>query len=507
MNKKPNIILYLTDDLGYGDVSCLNEGSKVNTKNIDRMAADGICFTDAHSSSSVCTPSRYSLMTGRYNWRSKLKSSVLPGCAPPLLEEGRMTLGSMLQSAGYRTAAVGKWHLGMNWATEDGWKLPETLQELFACDEYHIDFDKPIENGPTTKGFDYYYGMCGSLDQPPFAIIENDRICTQKPDRHIGKRGFMPSKPGACTPEDYDYGPISPDFDFQKAVPMMHDKILDLVDDYAKEDDPFFIYAPSLAVHGPLVPAEEFVGKSGIGPYGDFILQVDDFMGVLNQKLEYLGIADNTIVIFTSDNGCAPIIDIPNLASTTGHNPSYIFRGMKFDIWEGGHRVPFIAKWPDGIAAGQRSDQLVCLTDVFATLADIIDVPYGDDTAEDSVSILPLLKGDDYPVREALVHHSGFGMYSMRSGKWKLDLCPGSGGFSYPSEQRDEVADLTPMQLYDISQDPGEQNNLFESHCDVVRTLRDRLASYIISGRSTPGAEQPNYHYSAAWPGLDWMNL
>lgn len=505
MNKRPNIILYLVDDLGYGDVSCLNENSKIQTENIDRLARDGISFTDAHSCSAVCSPSRYGILTGRYNWRSRLKSGVLPGIAPPLIEEDRVTLGSMLKSQGYRTAAVGKWHLGMDWPTKDGWQLPETSTDLIN-DLTNIDFEAPIKNGPLTRGFDYFYGMTGSLDQPPFVMIENDR-CTQIPDHWEGTPGFSPFYPGDFLPEHKDFGPCVPDFDLQQVVPMAHDKVLELVEEYAGGDEPFFIYSPTPAVHGPLVPADEFVGKSGIGLYGDFVLQVDDFIGKLEAKLEDLEIADNTIVIFTSDNGCSPIVDIPKLHKEMGHNPSYVFRGTKFDIWEGGHRVPLIVKWPETIKAGQSSDRYVCLTDLFSTISQIVGCGCGDDAGEDSFSNLPLWMGEDKSVREAVVHHSGKGMYSIRKGNWKLELCAGSGGTSFPSEGRDDLSALAPIQLYDLSRDIGEQENLYAQYPEVVKELRDLLASYVISGRSTPGATRPNHHHPTVWPGLAWMNL
>ena len=506
MNKRPNIILYLADDLGYGDISYLNEHSKIKTENIDSLAEGGISFTDAHACAALCSPSRYGVLTGRYNWRSELKRGVLPACAPPLIEEGRETIGSMLKANGYRTAAVGKWHLGMDWPTVGDWKPPKTFDEL-NHEPMGIDYDKPIQNGPLTRGFDYFYGMAASLDQPPFVIIENDR-CLQKPDHYVGIKGFEPFIPGQYTLEYVDYGPCAADFDWQKVVPMMHDKVLELVDEYAAGEEPFFIYSPSPAVHGPLMPADEFIGKSGIGPYGDFVLQVDDFIGKLEKKLSDLGIAENTIVIFTSDNGCAPIVDVPTLYRETGHNPCHVFRGTKFDIWEGGHRIPLVVNWPGTIKPGQSSDQTVCLTDLFSTIAEIIGHHYGDGAGEDSVSNLPLWLGSDTPLREALVHHSAKGMFSIRKDEWKLELCAGSGGVSYPAEGRDDLSGLLPMQLYDLSRDVSERENLCEEYPQVVKELRDMLVSYIISGRSTPGEAQSNFStYPNAWPGLAWLNI
>ncbi|MCL2852103.1 MAG: arylsulfatase [Defluviitaleaceae bacterium] len=507
MNRKPNIILFLLDDLGYGDISCLNKNSKVDTKNIDALAGDGITFTDSHSCSAVCTPSRYGILTGRYAWRSELKAGVLPGPAPALIEEGRATIGTMLRSAGYNTAAVGKWHLGMDWATKGGWKAPKTYAELDPEDPMEgIDYDKPIMNGPNTRGFDYFFGMPGSLDQPPLVYIENDRVLT-KPDHVAGIKGWQPHKPGEYTADYICYGPVAADYDVQRAVPDMHNKVLDLVDKYADDDKPFFIYSPTPAVHGPLVPTDEFAGKSKIGPYGDMILMVDDFIGKLETKLKNLGIADNTIIIFTSDNGCAPIVDIPMLVREYGHNSSHIFRGCKFDIWEGGHRVPLIVKWPEMIKPGASSDKCVCLTDLFSTIAEVVGYDYGDAAGEDSVSMLPLWKGGGIETREATVHHSGKGMYSIRKGSWKLELCAGSGGVSYPAEGKDDLSKLAPVQLYDLSNDIGEQENLYGKRPDIVKELKDLLASYVIAGRSTPGSQQRNFSKPGVWPGLHWMNL
>lgn len=504
MDKKPNIILFLTDDLGYGDISCLNPEGKLDTRNIDRMASEGMVFTDAHSCSSVCTPSRYGIVTGRYNWRTRLKRGVIPGCAPALIEDGRMTIGSMLQSQGYKTAAIGKWHLGMDWETEPDFQLPRTIPEINP-DRMGIKFDQPIKNGPNTKGFDYFFGTGGSLDQPPYVFIENDRA-RGTPTNWVGNKGFEPLYAGGIL--EMDYGPAVDDWDFQKAVSIVHDKVLEKVDEYAGGDQPFFIYAPSLAVHGPLLPDDEFIGKSGIGPYGDIVLQVDAFIGKLEEKLRTLGIADNTILIFTSDNGCAPIVDPHNMYKQVGHNPCHIFRGTKFDIWEGGHRVPLIIKWPGRIPAGKSCDQLVCLIDFFATFADIVGFAVPDEAAEDSVSNLSLWTGEvDKPVRGAVVHHSGFGKFSIRKGEWKLELCAGSGGVSSPMEGRDDLGGLPQQQLYNMNVDVRERDNIQHRHPEIIKELREILAGYIIAGRSTPGQDQKNTPAPMPWPGLEWMNL
>ncbi|MCR5784995.1 MAG: arylsulfatase [Eubacterium sp.] len=498
MNEKPNIILILTDDLGYGDVSCNNPESKIHTENIDRLASQGMRMTDAHASSAVCTPSRYALLTGRYNWRSRLKRTVLPGQSPALIENGRETLATLLKSKGYKTACVGKWHLGMDWETTPGYKLPMVYEEV-EWDKVAtgIDYSKPIKNGPNEKGFDYYYGMPASLDQPPFVHIENDRVITL-PDHTEGVIEFRHCEPHMSTA--LEFGPAEPGFDPQKIVPEFDQKVIDLIDDYSKDEEPFFIYVPTPAVHGPLCPAEEFVGKSGIGPYGDFVLQLDNFVGRVMDKLDECGISDNTILIFTSDNGCSTIVDIPKLQSM-GHFPSYIYRGAKGDIFDGGHRIPFVVRWPKHIPAGKTCAQTGCLVDMFATFADITGAKYEDNAGEDSVSQWKLWKGEDEPIREATIHHSLFGSFAIRKGKWKMEFCPGSGSNNPPF---DHECTGPKYQLYDMENDIRETTNLYGKYPEVEKELTELAAHYILDGRSTPGEPQKNYP-SENWPGIEWL--
>ena len=381
--QKPNIIFFLTDDLGYGDVSCMNPESKIHTENIDRLAREGMRFTDCHASSAVCSPSRYALMTGRYNWRSELKNLVLPGVSRALIEPGRETIASMLKKQGYRTACVGKWHLGMDWETVGDTKLTIHMPEVDKRrDDLGLDYTKPIKNGPNAKGFDYYFGMAASLDQAPYMFIEND-MAQAVPDCIIGSDDCDHASPG--TEFLYDKGPAWSGFDLEQAVPTCDQKVLDLIDQWAGQEEPFFIYYPTLAVHGPLLPTNEFKGKSGLGAYGDFVLQVDAFIGRLEAKLDEKGIADNTIVVFTSDNGCSSIVGFEALAKH-GHNPNYIFRGSKSDIWEGGHRVPMVIRWPGHIQPGTTCEQTMCLVDFFATFAQLTGYQIPDNAAEDSAS-------------------------------------------------------------------------------------------------------------------------
>lgn len=500
MSKRPNIILFLTDDLGYGDVSCMNPESKIHTGNIDRLAAGGMRFTDAHASSAVCSPSRYALLTGRYNWRSELKRMVLPGVSRALIEEGRETMASMLKKQGYRTACVGKWHLGMDWETVDHTELTIHMPLVDKRrPDLGLDYDKPIKNGPNAKGFDYFFGMAASLDQAPYLFIENDRALA-KPTRTIGSDACDHASPG--TELLYDKGPAAADFDVRAAVPICDAKVLELVDSYAESEQPFFLYYPTLAVHGPLVPTDEYLGKSGIGLYGDFVLQVDGFIGKLMEKLDEKGIADNTIVIFTSDNGCSSIVDFRRLAEL-GHNPNYVFRGSKSDIWEGGHRIPLIIRWPEVIKPSGQCAQTMCLVDFFATFADITGFNIPDNAAEDSVSNLPLWRGSDKPIRTATVHHSFFGSFSIRKDGWKLEMCNGSGGGTLPNDSP-AAQGLPPIQLYNLKDEIGETTNLWQEYPEKVEELRELLTDYIKSGRSTPGKPQENFPCES-WPGLEWM--
>ncbi|ETP72962.1 arylsulfatase A family protein [Lachnospiraceae bacterium JC7] len=500
MKKHPNIILILADDLGYGDVSCMNERSGIHTENIDAIAEEGMVLTDCHASSALCTPSRYSVLTGRYNWRSRLKSSVLPGQSFHLIEEGRETIPSLLKKKGYRTAAVGKWHLGMDWKTENGYTLPATYFEPNASSETimdGIDFTAPVKNGPNAVGFDYFYGLPGSLDQPPYIHIENDRA-VNVPKVMMGVKNLHRHDPSQQF--ELEYGPAEEGFDPSKIVPEMDEKVLSLVKEYAEGEAPFFLYYATLAVHGPLMPSPEYKGKSGLNAYADFVLQLDGFVGRLDALLEEKGIKDDTLVIFTSDNGCSAVADFPTLISK-GHNPSYVYRGLKGDIWEGGHRVPFVARWPKHIPAGKRSEALAGLVDLFATCAEIAGISYEDNAGEDSVSLLPVLTGETGKVRDALVHHSAMGRYSIRKGDWKLEFCKDSGNFG----AKDSVLPgEKPYQLYNMAGDVTERMNLYGSCDEIEKELLNEIAAYIRLGRSTPGEPQKNTP-NPIWPGLDFL--
>ena len=454
---KPNIVYILADDLGYGDVHCLGGArSKIATPNLDRLAGQGMIFTEAHSSSAVCTPTRYGILTGRYNWRSRLQQGVLQGYSSPLIAAGRLTVPALLKQHGYATACIGKWHLGM----EISEKNPRA----------------PIADGPTTRGFDYYFGISASLDMPPFAFIENDRF-TESPTTQ--KKWVRK-------------GAAAPGFEAVDVLPTLARKACEYIGKQAQTGKPFFLYLPLSAPHTPIVPTKAWQGKSGLGAYGDFVMETDWAVGEVLAALEKNEVAGKTLVIFTSDNGCSPAARIPQLEQQ-GHYPSEHRRGYKADIWDGGHRIPFLARWPGKIQPGTRSGQLVCLNDLMATCAEILAVKLPDNAGEDSVSILPALLGTaGKPLHEAVVHHSINGSFAIRQGPWKLELCGDSGGWSAPKPGSAEAQRLPPTQLYDMTKDVGERVNECQAHPEVVARLTKLLEKYIADGRSTPGTPQKN---------------
>ena len=472
-SNRPNIVYILADDLGYGDLRCLNPDGKIATPNMDRLAAGGMAFTDAHSSSAVCSPTRYGILTGRYNWRSPLKSGVLGGYSRRLIEPGRLTVPALLGSFGYRTACIGKWHLGMDWPLKGG-GLANNYD-----DGPEVDYARPIEDGPTAVGFDTYFGISASLDMPPYVFIENDH-CRNLPT--VEKTWIRK-------------GLAAPDFEAIDVLPALEAEAVATIDrraDDARAGHPFFLYLPLTAPHTPILPTADFRGKSGVNDYGDFVMQVDRTVGRVLEALDARGLADETLVILTSDNGCSPAANFGEMAAK-GHDPSYLFRGHKADIFDGGHRIPFLARWPGVIAPGSTSDQLICLTDLMATCAEILGTTLPASAGEDSVSILPALLGTSAgPIREAVVHHSINGSFAIRQGPWKLELCPDSGGWSAPRPGRDSTAGLPPVQLYNLADDIGEERNLQDQHPEVVDRLTALLERYVDDGRSTPGSRQSN---------------
>lgn len=486
MERKPNVIYILADDMGYGDISAYNENCPFTTPHLDTLCKNGVKFTDAHASAAVCTPSRYSILTGRYNWRSRLKSYVMGGYSEPLIEEGRTTVADLFKSQGYHTAIVGKWHLGMRFSkTQEFNELPG----FAACDG--VDYAGPIQASPVSNGFDYYFGISASLDMPPYLYIENDHF-TELPTHDTvdtGKRYWRK-------------GPTGPNFHHERVLDELTDKVLEKIDEYHEE--PFFIYFPMPAPHTPILPAAEFQGKSGTNEYGDFVLHCDHVVGKIVEKLKETGIYDDTILIYTSDNGCSPEADYEELKAK-GHNPSYVFRGTKADIYEGGHRIPMIVQWPNGMPTGKSCDKIVCLSDFMATMAELFGVKLEDSCGEDSVSNLSLWKKPDgEEVRKDIIHQSIDGSLSIRRGAYKLELCPGSGGWSDP-KPGEENPEEPRFQLYDLSKDVREQKNVIEDHMELAKELKNQLKIYIQNGRSTPGVPQSN-NGQRIWETISWLD-
>ena len=455
---KPNIVFVLCDDLGYGDIHCLNpERGKIPTPAVDQLAKEGMIFTDVHSGSSVCTPTRYGLLTGRYSWRTRLQSGVTQGFAPCLIAPKRPTVASFLKMQGYDTAIIGKWHLDFQY------KDPKTGETLTRPPKQK---NKPngkkgglppigskIPDGPLAHGFNFYHGFHHAGDIK--AVIEDDEVIL------------------------YD--------DEINMLPRLTRQAVKYIDERAKESEqPFFLYVSYGSPHAPIVPTKAWQGKSGLGSYGDFVMQTDDGFCQILDALDRNGLTENTLVIFSADNGCSRVAKIGKLQAK-GHFPSANFRGSKADIWDGGHRIPFIVRWPGKVAANATSNQTLCLTDLFATCAELTEQPLPLESAEDSVSFLPVLKGNAIEsTRAGVIHHSISGHFAYRMGKWKLCLAKASGGWTSPTEKH-APGDSPDAQLYDMEADPGETTNLYQSRPKVTQMLLDQLKSDIARGRSTAG--------------------
>ncbi|CAA6678007.1 MULTISPECIES: arylsulfatase [unclassified Lentimonas] len=463
---RPNVIYILADDLGYGDVQALNpEQGKIATPHMDQLAAEGMVFTDAHSSSSVCTPTRYGVLTGRYNWRTRLQSSVLFGFDQPLIAPDRLTVAGFMKEQGYNTAIIGKWHLGLGLKNPAGKPTKGMKAQING-----VDWSARITGGPVDLGFDYWYGIAASLDMPPYIYIENDHFI------------------GECTTMKafHRKGPAHADFEAIETLPTIGDRAAQYVQQQTA-DKPFFLYVPLTSPHAPIIPTEEWQGKSELGTYGDFVMNTDAVVGQIMAAVDAAGLADNTMIIVTSDNGCSKVADIPALKAQ-GHFPNAHFRGSKSDIWDGGHRVPFIVSWPAGVKPGTRSDEIICLTDLMATCADLTGATLPETAGEDSVSFAPALKGEPIvSTRKGVVHHSVSGQFAYREGKWKILLTKGSGGWT-----KEKMSDNAPAQLYDMEADPGEQNNLYRTYPEVFERLLAQLESDVKRGRSTAGPTLTN---------------
>jgi arylsulfatase A-like enzyme len=456
----PNIVYILADDMGYGDVSVLNPESKIQTPNIDRLANEGMYFSDAHAGSSVCTPTRYGILTGRYCWRTRLKQKVLWNYDNSLMTPSRLNVASYLKQQGYHTAMIGKWHLGLDWASQS---RPGEITNK----EADVDFSKPFKNGPADMGFDYFFGINASLDMPPYIFLKNDRVVSTP----TVKKNTFGQRVGLAD-QELEPEHFLPAFT-QEAV------------SYIKTQDkkrPFFLYFSLNAPHTPIAPSKPFQGKSKLkgklGQYADFCMEVDDTVGQVLSALEESGLSENTIVIFTADNGCAYYIGVKQFEQQ-GHFPSGIYRGYKGGTFDGGHRVPFLVRWPATVPAKTKNDQTICLTDLLATCAAIVGEPLPQNAAEDSLSFLPALRGQaiDTSTRQGVVHHDFNGQFAIRKGKWKL-LAKATEGIGI----RKKVNNVP--HLYDIQRDPGETKNVANQHPEVVKELTALLEKYKRERRS-----------------------
>ncbi|WP_111708861.1 sulfatase family protein [Lutibacter citreus] len=489
--KKPNIVYILADDMGVGDVMIYNKDSKIPTPNIDKLAKEGIKFSDAHTSSGVCSPTRYGILTGRYSWRtSALKKGVLGGHSEHLINNSRETVASLLKKQGYTTACVGKWHLGMDWKQLEASKSVRKKAN-------NVDMNAPIKNGPNVNGFDYYFGIAASLNMNPHVFIENDKAQGTfeylKDQDALKKRGYIGAKPGWSAKE----------FEQDQVLPTFTKKTCDWI--RKNSDKPFFVYMPLNAPHSPIVPNKDFAGKSELNDHGDFCMETDWAVGEVMKTLDELGIADNTILVFTADNGTSPKAGFPVMAKK-GHHSSWIYRGMKGTNWEGGHRVPFVVRWPNEVEKNQVSNQLICTTDLMATCAEVLNFDLNDNEGEDSVSFLPALKNKSIPELKdrAVVHHSDVGVFSVRYGKWKLMFDNFGGSKRGDPRESEPIKDTADLLLFDMENDAVENINLAAKYPEVVEKLKKKLAAVIKNGRSTEGENQPT---DVKDPNVKWPQL
>ncbi len=482
INAQPNVVIILADDMGYGDVGSCNPQSKIPTPNMDRLAESGIKFTDAHSPSSVCTPSRYGVLTGRYAWRTLLKRGVFFNYERPLIEPERMTIASMLKEKGYSTASIGKWHLGLGWAAKQGtdfdfekpWPWPGGTLPI--TEESKIDFTQPFFGGPLELGFDYFFGSsaCPTCN-PPYCYVEADQVVNQPSEYYDGE--YMEQRDGYR----------SPDWEEKEVDPLFTQKSIDFINNAADNDEPFFLYLSSSTPHEPCeqdVIPEFMRGASKAGARGDMVALFDWMVGEIVKSLEQNDLLENTLLIVTSDNGAKPG-DYNRY--TYGHKSNGDLRGFKGGIWEGGHRIPMIVSWPEQISAGTVSDQLVGLQDIMATVAEITGISLPSDAAEDSRSFLAELKSVDANGRRDLVHHSAMGVFSIRRDNWKLIVdTDGSGDYGRGAHrQHGSPPDPSSKgQLYDLENDPYEVYNSIDREPEKAKELRALLTQYQNEGRS-----------------------
>ncbi len=480
---KPNIIVILGDDLGIDGVSCLNPDLGLKTPAIDRLAREGMSFTDAHSTSGVCSPTRYGLLTGRYNWRSRLKRGIVGKWERPLIADSRVTLPELLKRAGYDTACIGKWHLGWRWPRRGG-GVTSRLKD--------IDFTGSVKGGPLDHGFDYYFGD-DVPNWPPYVWCEDDRLLGELTDSM--KQGAMVG----VSP-----GPAVKGWDFRAVLHEYGRRVSRYVEEQARSEKPFFLYFPMPSPHTPIAPHGDFQGRSKISEYADFLIQTDAVVGQLLDALDRTDLSENTLVFFTCDNGTSPKCNFKELEAAGVHLRKN-FRGWKADAFEGGHRVPFLVRWPGRVKRGTLYPHPITLADIMATCAEATGQIKSDDMAEDSASLVPILEGRrTQPLHQMIVHHSGGGHFAVRKGRWKLLFCRGSGGWSPPTEGAARKQELPAIQLYDLVADPKETRNLHARHPKLVKQLTDEFRRLVEAGRSTPGAPQPNHGNKKWWKGLPW---
>jgi arylsulfatase A-like enzyme len=479
-------MVILADDLGYGDVSCYNPEAKVATPHLDKLAAEGMRLTDAHSPSTVCTPTRYSLLTGRMAFRTGMRGVFTGAGGPCLIEEQRLTLPQMLRNKGYHTACIGKWHIGLTFLDKDGQPILKNGRDAVEL----IDYSRAIPDAPIHRGFDQFFGTaCCPTTDWLYAFVEGDRIPVP-PQKTIDKTNL----PQHVYSHDCRPGMIAPGFDMEEVDLVFLEKSQQFLSQHVKErpDTPFFLFHSCQAVHLPSFAADRFKGKSNAGPHGDFIHELDYVVGELLKTLQELGVDDDTLVIFTSDNG-PEVPTVVNMRKDHQHDGARPWRGMKRDQWEGGHRVPFLARWPGRIQAGSKSDQTICLTDLMATMAAIVDARLPNDAAEDSHNILPILRGEQDKMAEDryTLHQTISLALAIRRGPWKYLNHKGSGGNNYNSKALrpyalPDTAPNAPGQLYRLDSDPGETKNLYFDHPEIAQELKDKLDEFKSSGRSVP---------------------
>jgi arylsulfatase A-like enzyme len=479
---QPNVIFILADDMGYGSVAANNPECTVPTPALDRLVKEGMNFTDAHSGSSVCTPTRYALLTGRYAWRTGLKTGVIWSWYPALIEPDRLTVGKMLQEKGYRTAMVGKWHLGLDYTDKNGMNLAEANKfnerQLVFCGDLHapsaprykpssdsIDFTKPVGGGPVDCGFDSWFGV-DLPNMPPYVFIK---------DRELQGIPSIPKPKGMYGVS----GPMLPGWSLEAVLPRLADEAAAFVTAQAKSDKPFFLYYSLTSTHTPIAPSKEFQGKSGLNAYGDWLMETDWAVSKVLDALDRSGQADNTLVIFSTDNGPTEPKFLNDLKSK-GCDLTHQFRGLKRAVYEGGHRVPYIVRWPGVTPAGSSCEEPISLNDFMATMADLTDYDLPVNAAEDSFSILPLYQGKSAGEHPALIHHGFWGSFAIRQGDWKMV-------FEYDVKTKEFT-----RELYNMKDDVKETQDVMGQHPEVAKKMSELFEASIKNGRMTPGPTQKN---------------